>query len=107
MVTIVTVIAVQFVLTFVVIVVLKKLWDKELIRAAIEKLEGCKAASGVAVVDVCCASAISGEFKSRLEAVCQRKFAQAQLNIHVDPSLKGGVVITLGDQSFDFSLSSR
>ena len=105
MLTIAILITVQFVFTFIVIFVLKKLWDKELIRAAIEKFSACPSSTDVKKIMVCSASGLSEEFKSHIEAICQRKFAQASVSITQDATLKGGVVITVGDQSFDYSLS--
>jgi len=105
MVTILLLFVVQCVFTVVVIFVLKKIWDRELIRAALEKLETCNASPEAKEIDVRSASKISEEFKDHIESIRRRKFVQANLNIQQDPSLKGGIVITVGDLSLDFSLS--
>ena len=106
MLTVFILFAVQCVFTLVVIIVLKKCWDKELIQAAIEKFAACTDSPDIKKIDVRSASRISEEFKSQIESIRQRKFTQANLNIQEDPSLKGGIVITVGDLSLDFSLSS-
>lgn len=97
----------QCVFAGVVIFVLKKLLDKELMRAALEKFESCKTSSDIKEIAVRSASNVNDEFKSHLESIRQRKFTEAHLNFQEDPTLKGGVVIAVGDLLLDFSLSSR
>ena len=97
----------QCVFAVVVILVLKKFLDKELMRAALEKFESCKASSDITAITVRFASTLSDEFKSHLESVRKRKMPQANLNFQEDASLKGGVVIAVGDLILDFSLLSR
>ena len=89
------------------IFVLKKLLDKELMNSALEKFESCKASSDIKEIIVRSSSTINDEFKSRLESIRKRKFIQAKLDFQFDASLKGGLVIVLGDLLLDFSLSSR
>ena len=99
--------SVQCIFTILVIFILKKCWDKELIQAALEKFETCEVSAQIKEIDVRSASKISEAFKSQIESIRQRKFAQANLNIQEDPSLKGGIVITVGNLSLDFSLSDN
>ena len=98
---------VQCVFAVVVILVLKKFLDKELMMAALEKFESCKASSDIQEIIVHSASQVNDEFKRQLESIRKRKFVQAKLNFQENAVLKGGVVITLGDVLLDFSLSSR
>ena len=98
---------IQCVIAVVAIFILKKLLDKELMEAALEKLESCKASEEVKEISVHSATEINPEYKSRIQSVCKRKFAQARLDILLDPLLKGGVVIKAGEYSLDFSLSNR
>lgn len=98
---------VQCVFALVVIFVLKRLLDKELMRAALEKFESCKTSPEIKEIAVRSASMINDEFKVYLESIRKRKFTQAKLSFQEDAALKGGVVIAVGDQLLDFSLSSR
>lgn len=95
----------QCVITMIVIFALKRLWDKELICAALEEFETCVPSPDIKSINVRTACAISEAFKSEIESIRRRKFVQAGLNIQVDPGLKGGIVITVGGLSLDFSFS--
>jgi F0F1-type ATP synthase delta subunit len=107
MLTLLILFLVQCAFAVVVILVLKRLLDKELMNAALEKFESCKSSSEVIEITVLSASRMNEEFKSRLESVRKRKFVQARLNFKEDPGLKGGLAIALGDVLLDFSLQSR
>ena len=98
---------VQCSIAVVVIFVLKRLLDKELRGAALEKFESCKASLDIKEITVLSASRLNEEFKSKLESIRKRKFVQAKLNFKENPDLKGGVAIALGDVLLDFSLISR
>ena len=97
----------QIVFAVLVVLVLKKLLDRELMNAALEKLESCKIPTEINEIAVYSASGVSDEFKRHLEAVRRQKFAQAQFNFRENAELKGGVVIAAGELLLDFSLSSR
>jgi len=81
--------------------------NKELIKAAFEKLESCKIPSDIKEISVFSASTISDEFISHLESIRQRRFNQANVNFLQNAELKGGIVIAAGDLLLDFSLASR
>jgi len=98
---------VQGVFAVVVVLVLKRLLDKELMKAALEKFESCKASTDIKEITVLSASILSVEFQRQLESVRKRKFVQAKLNFKKDAGLKGGLAIALGDVLLDFSLGSR
>ena len=100
-------ILVQCVFAGVVIFVLKKLLDKELMMAALEKFESCKASSDIKEITVHTASKVNDDLQRKLESIRKRKFVQAKLDFKENTGLKGGVVIALGDILLDFSLSSR
>jgi F0F1-type ATP synthase delta subunit len=97
----------QCVFAIIVIFVLKKLLDRELMRVALEEFESCKVSSDTKEIAVCSASRINDEFKNHFESIRQRKMPQAKLNFQEDVAIKGGVVIAVGDDLLDFSLSSR
>jgi F0F1-type ATP synthase delta subunit len=97
----------QCVFAAAVIFVLKRLLDKELMTAALEKFESCKASSDIKEITVLSASKVNHEFQHRFESIRKRKFLEAKLNFRENPELKGGVVIALGDLFLDFSFQSR
>jgi F0F1-type ATP synthase delta subunit len=97
----------QCVFAVAVIFVLKKLLDRELIRAALEKFEACKTPPDIKEITVLSAAGIGEEFKGHLESIRQRKMPQANLNFRENAALKGGIVIAMGDILLDFSLLSR
>jgi len=97
----------QIVFAIIVIVVLKKLLEKELYLAAVEKFETCKVTEGTKEITIRSASVINDEFKSYFEIIQKRRMPQVSLNFEIDGALKGGVVIVIGDQVFDFSLANR
>ncbi len=103
--TILILLAIQCAFTAVVVFVLKKVWDRELIRAALDKLESCPDAPQIKEIRIRSASKISAALMEQIESICRKKFAAASLDIQEDPALKGGVVIILGSESLDFSLS--
>jgi len=97
----------QCVFVVAVVFVLKKLLDRELMMAALEKFESCKASLEIKEISVYSASRISDKYKGQIEMIRQRKFDQAKLDYLENAELKGGVVITLGDLLLDFSLATR
>jgi len=107
MTTLLLVILGQCVFVVVVVLVLKKLLDKELMRAALEKFEASRVPAEIKEITVFTAGNISDEFKSHLESIRKRKMPQANLIFLENAELKGGVVIAAGDLLLDFSLSSR
>jgi len=97
----------QCVFAGIVILVLKKSLEKELIKAALEEFESCKISSEIKEIAVYSAAGINDEFKIHFEAIRKRKFSQANFNFKENAALKGGVVIAIGDLLLDFSLTSR
>jgi len=105
--TLVLVLLGQVIFAVVVLCVLKKLLDRELMSSALEKFESCSLPPEISEICVYSASPVSDEFKSRLESVRKRKFAQASLKLLENAELKGGVVIAAGELVLDFSLAGR
>ena len=97
----------QCVFAVVVILVLKKLLDRELMNAALEKFEACQSSLTIKEISVFSASAINEDFKGHLESIRKRKMPSAHLNFQQNAELRGGVVIAAGDALLDFSLASR
>ncbi len=90
-----------------VVIILKKLLDKELMRAALEKLEYEKIPQDVNAITVRFSCRLHDEFKDHLESIRKRRFPQTNVIWQQDASLKGGVVIIAGEQLLDFSLDNR
>jgi len=107
MLTLVLLILGQCVFAVMVIFVLKRFLDKELLHAALEKFESCPASAEIKEIAVYSASGLSDEFKSQLESVRKRKMPQASLSFKENADLKGGVAIAMGEILLDFSLTSR
>jgi len=97
----------QCVFVMAVVFILKMLLDKELMQSALEKFGSCKDSHEIKEIVVCSASKISEALKSDLESIRKNKMPQANFNFLEDPSLKGGIVIKIGDTLLDFSLQSR
>jgi len=98
----------QCVFAVIAVFVLKNFLDKELMNAALEEFESVKNSAEIKEIHVKFASTMPrDEFKNHIESLRRRKFSQAVLSFQEDGTIKGGVVITLGDLLLDFSLSSR
>jgi F0F1-type ATP synthase delta subunit len=101
------VIFVQLIFAAVVFFILKKLLDRELLGAALEKFESCESSPAIKEITVYSASRISDESRGRFESIRQRKFSGANLNFMENAGLKGGLVISMENVLLDFSLYSR
>ena len=97
---------VQVVIAGVVIFILKRLLDKELVEAALEKLQGLSAGdiAGEIVLRV---NRPDFKVQGRFEDLVRRRFPAAQLIVQEDAGLKGGVVLIVAGQTLDFSITSR
>ena len=97
---------VQVLVAGIVIFILKRLLDKELIEAALEKLQGLHAPENVGDIIVRLGRS-DFQAQGRFEELTRRRFPRAKLSVEEDAALKGGVIITIGDQTLDFSVASR
>jgi F0F1-type ATP synthase delta subunit len=97
----------QLVFAVAVIFVLKRILDKELMKAALEKFESSKLSPDIKEITVFSASSLNEEFKGRFESIRKRRFVQTQLIFKENSELKGGVVIAIGELLLDFSIRSR
>ena len=89
-----------------VIFILKRLLDKELIEAALEKFQGLNAAENTGDIAVRLGR-LDLQVRARFEELARRRFSGAKFAIEEDASLKGGVIIMIGDQMLDFSVRNR
>ena len=96
---------VQLLIAAAVIFILKRLLDKELAEAALEKFQGLEAR------DIAAISIRLGRqdlhLRSRFEELARRRFPGARLTIEDDAALKGGVLIIIGEQVLDYSVADR
>jgi F0F1-type ATP synthase delta subunit len=90
-----------------VIFVLKRVLDKELMKAALEQLESGQIPSATGEIVVRFSAPVSDEFKNHLESIRRRRFTGAKVDFRRDAGLKGGVVIEAGEILLDFSLAGR
>lgn len=90
-----------------VFLVLKKLLDRELIKAALEQFESCEIAPHTKKITVYSASRISDEYRAVLESITKSKCGGVNLNFQENALLKGGLVIAIDQLLLDFSLQSR
>jgi len=100
----------QIVLALIVIVVLKKLLDRELIASALEQFEVMKYQgdlSQIKSIHVVGHKDMAGEIRSRFKSVAARRFKGIALDFSTDAGLKGGVKIVLHQTVIDCSLSDR
>ncbi len=100
-------ILVQLAIAGTVIFVLKRLLDRELAKAAIEKLASLKAAEAVEHVIVYYASPLPSSVEAEIKVLANRKFTNGKIVFERLQSLRGGVIIKVADEILDFSLSSR
>ena len=101
------IIILQLVIAAVVIFVLKRLLDRELAKAAVEKLVSLKLPNKVEQVCVYHAGSLSLAFEQELTAIVKNKFLGSKIVFEQTPNLKGGLVIKVADEMLDFSLISR
>jgi F-type H+-transporting ATPase subunit delta len=81
----------------------------ELADAAVSDLaELAVARRGEAVAEVTAAAELSDEQRTRLTEVLSRIYGTAvSVQLNVDPDILGGLLITVGDEVIDGSISSR
>jgi F0F1-type ATP synthase delta subunit len=100
----------QVVSALIVIFVLKKLLDRELIESALEQFEVLKCQEDpvqLKNINVVGHKAMSGEVESRFKHIAARRFKEIPIKFSTDPSLKGGVLVLIGGTKIDCSLSDR
>ena len=97
----------QLVIATVVIFVLKRLLDRELEKAAIEKLTSLKTNVDVKVVHIYYAKPLSLNVEEKLRELVKNKFSVSEIIFEELENIKGGLIIKIEDEVLDFSLSSR
>ena len=101
------IIVLQFVIALVVLYVLKRLLDRELQKAAIEKFMSLKKSDAVSSISVYYAGSLSLNIQQDLTALAKQKFGQAKVVFEQAQALKGGLVIQVAEEILDFSLTTR
>ncbi len=103
------VILLQVVMAALVLFLMKKLLERELLGVALEQIAGAPLEHGVIVneVVVVAAGRFSGDDEFRLRGVIRDRFPQARVLIGRDASLGGGLIIRMGDHVLDHSLWTR
>lgn len=100
-------IIVQALIALVVLGILKYLLDRELEKAAVEKLLSLKVNSSASGIHVYHGNPMPSKVKSRLTGMIRRKFLQDEVRFEQLQSLKGGLMIKVADEVLDFSVASR
>lgn len=107
MISILILLIVQLAIAGIVIFVLKRLLDRELEKAALEKLASFKTMGTVDNVIVYYASSLPLRVEEEIRALVKRKFTDSKIIFEKLSDLKGGLMIKIVDEVLDFSLSSR
>jgi F0F1-type ATP synthase delta subunit len=100
----------QVVLALIVIVVLKKLLDRELVESALEQFEVLKYQedpSQLKTIAVVGHKALKDQIRSRFKSVAARKFKGVPVDFPTDAGLKGGVKVVVGRTVIDCTLNDR
>ena len=98
---------VQCVIAGIVIFVLKGFLDRELKKAAIEKLVSLKAAQDINQITVYYAHVMPSMIQEEIKNIAHQKFSKGNIVFEQLQALKGGLMIKIADEVLDFSLSSR
>ncbi len=102
-----TIVVVQCVIAVVVIAVLKHLLDRELVEAALEKLQAAALAGVSGTLKVRSSGDIQENIKTRVQSLVRRKAPEMKIEYVHDPSLKGGLFIEWSGGSIDCGLAGR
>ena len=100
----------QVVSAVIVIFVLKKLLDRELIASALEQFEVLKYQgdlSRVKIIHVVGHKDMGEEIRARFKSIAARRFKGVALDFSTDRDLKGGVKVVMDQTEIDCSLSDR
>ena len=100
----------QVVLALVVIFVLKKLLDRELVESALEQFEVLKYDGDPSVIKTIAVTArkpLGAEIQSRFKSIAARRFKGMSIDFSTDAELKGGVKVVIGKMQIDCSLNDR
>jgi len=98
---------VQLMVACAVIFILKRVLDRELEKSAIEKLASFKFSGKVDKIMIYYASALSLRTKEQITSLIKQRFTCGEIVFEQLRTLKGGLMIKIADEVFDFSLSSR
>jgi F0F1-type ATP synthase delta subunit len=107
MMPIILLVVLQLVIAGIVIFVLKRLLDRELEQAAIEKAMSLKNNEQVKLVNIYSAKVLSEQVKAQITSVVKNKFVNGKIIFEQLSNLKGGLIIKVEEEVLDFSLSSR
>jgi F0F1-type ATP synthase delta subunit len=100
----------QVVLALIVIAVLKKLLDRELVESALEQFEVFKYQgdlSRIKKIAVVGHKEIRPEIQTRFKNIAARRFKDIPIDFSTDMTLKGGVKVLMAEAQIDCTLSDR
>ena len=100
----------QVFLALVVVIILKKFLDRELVEAALERFETLKYQGDWAQLKeivVVSHKILDESIQARIKAVAGQRYQGVPLNFSTDSTLKGGLMIIVGSSIIDNSASNR
>ena len=100
----------QVVSALIVIAVLKKLLDRELIESALEQFEVLKYHGDLAqvkMISVVGHKTMNPEIQARFKRIADRRFKGISIAFSTDSALKGGVKVVVEETVIDCTLSDR
>ena len=100
-------ILVQVAIAGAVIFVLKRLLDRELVQAALERLHAVAVAAGTGDVVVKHCGVLSSQVQGQIQSIVRSKSPQAKVIFQEDAALRGGLAVQLPGEFIDFSLAAR
>jgi F0F1-type ATP synthase delta subunit len=100
-------IGLQLVIALIVVIVLKQQLDRELEKAAIEKMMSIRNNPETKMVNVYFAKSLPNVIEQQIRSLGKTKFSNAQMTFESLEDLRGGLMIKIDQEVLDFSLSSR
>jgi F0F1-type ATP synthase delta subunit len=100
----------QVVVALIVIAVLKKLLDRELVESALEQLEVFKYQgdlSEIKKIFVISHKTMSPEIQTRFKSIAARRLKEVPIEFSTDIGFKGGVKVVIAQTQIDCTLSDR
>jgi len=106
----VKIIILQVIAIVIVVYVLKRLLDRELLSTTLEQALGFQPSEEAWKTDkisVISAGKLPADFQAKLVAVFREKCPRAEVEFLENPALKGGVVVEIAGEVWDHSLTTR
>ena len=103
----VIIIILQLIIAGIVVFILKNFLNRELEKAAVEKVMSLRANEDVKAINIYYAQSLPINVAEEFKVLIQNKFVNSKIEFEQLQDLKGGLIIKVGEEILDFSLSSR